>query len=225
MREHTDQPPGAGKLPNVSRSSNFPLRPFVGRDSNITANEDNTHTYLFTTLGDMVKNTKALGYTYQPPGNDDYSAPSATSGWKPWVVFPGIKCTDNTYYIHVALDPDQDGKPLEKEQLPTGKDPIKGYVGMITRLGMGEDNGNGRYINDPIIRRLDATAAAKEVGVDVAHLPMSKPPEKDIWVRQLVFMHDPAKGPSDLQLLEPKDYEGKPGFHPFAVWVYKSPFV
>ena len=49
-------------------SSNFPLRPFVGRDGHITISEDDKFTYHYTTIGNMVVNSKALGYSFAPPG-------------------------------------------------------------------------------------------------------------------------------------------------------------
>ena len=49
-------------------ASNFPLRPFVGRDGPITVAEGDKFTYHYTTIGDMVVNSKVLGYTFAPPG-------------------------------------------------------------------------------------------------------------------------------------------------------------
>lgn len=43
-------------------SSTFPLRPFKGRDGPITLIEGDPNTYEYTNIGDMVVNSKALGY-------------------------------------------------------------------------------------------------------------------------------------------------------------------
>ena len=138
-------------------SSNFPLRPFIGRDGNITAAEGEKFTYRYTTIGNMVINSKALGYTFAPPGNPDYDPPAhKISLEKAPIVFFKAACTDRTAIIHVALNPNKDDKPLEIG--------APGYVGSITRLGMGPDNGNNRCISGYVLRRLEATKAMNDLG-------------------------------------------------------------
>ncbi|RPA78853.1 Di-copper centre-containing protein [Ascobolus immersus RN42] len=50
--------------PEITLTSNFPLRPFV--DNSKSLEYDENREYLFTTIGDMARNTKALGYMYGP---------------------------------------------------------------------------------------------------------------------------------------------------------------
>ena len=103
--------------PEQEWGSNFPLRPFRGREGTITTIEGDRRTYEYTNIGDMVMDSKALGYVYGPPGNPDYVPPGTNVVREervvaPIVFFPGVKCTDKTYMVHVALD-NGDGKKLD----------------------------------------------------------------------------------------------------------------
>jgi hypothetical protein len=181
-------------------SSNFPLRPFVGREGPITVDEGDKFTYRYTTIGNMVISSKALGYAFAPPGNPDYSPPAEnlSHAIAPMILFPGVKCTDKTYVIHVALNPKKDDKPLVVG--------APGYVGSITRLGMGPDNGNNRCITGSVVRRLEATKAMNDVGGLTPHTEV----------------------PLKLQVLEDNGgvrhevpestYKDWPGFKPLVVW-------
>lgn len=103
--------------PTQEWSSNFPLRPFQGREGTITTIEGDRRVYEYTNIGDMVMDCKALGYIYLPPGNPDY-APATKNVIRavaPIVFFPNVKCTDKTYVVHVALD-NGDGRPLDFKQ-------------------------------------------------------------------------------------------------------------
>ena len=56
--------------PEQQYSSNFPLQPFV--DNAKSLNYTDPRVYLYTTIGDMAKDTMALGYLYAPPSSPDY---------------------------------------------------------------------------------------------------------------------------------------------------------
>ena len=56
--------------PEQQYSSNFPLQPFANNAKSI--NYTDPRTYLYTTIGDMAKNTMALEYLYAPPSSPDY---------------------------------------------------------------------------------------------------------------------------------------------------------
>jgi hypothetical protein len=103
--------------PEQEWGSNFPLRPFDGREEIITTIEGDRRVYEYTNIGDMVMDSKALGYIYLPPGNPDYVPPATKKTSRvveraPIVFFPNVKCTDKTYVVHVALD-NGDGKKLD----------------------------------------------------------------------------------------------------------------
>lgn len=56
--------------PEQQYSSNFPLQPFVNNAKNL--NYTDPRVYLYTMIGDMAKDTMALGYLYAPPSSPDY---------------------------------------------------------------------------------------------------------------------------------------------------------
>ena len=56
--------------PEQQYSSNFPMQPFV--DDAKSLNYTDPRVYLYTTIGDMAKDTMALGCLYNPPSSPDY---------------------------------------------------------------------------------------------------------------------------------------------------------
>ncbi|KAL2831463.1 hypothetical protein BDW59DRAFT_157890 [Aspergillus cavernicola] len=55
--------------PQSQFTSNFPLRPFTDSGKNLNYNDPRAFTY--TTVGDMAKDTRVLGYTYALPKNSE----------------------------------------------------------------------------------------------------------------------------------------------------------
>ena len=51
--------------PQQQFTSNFPIKPFTETATNVSYND--ARQYIYTTLGDMAKDTMALGYAYGPP--------------------------------------------------------------------------------------------------------------------------------------------------------------
>ena len=184
-------------------TSNFPLRPFKGREGPIEVIEGDPMEYKYTNIGDMVRNCKTLGYTYWKPGNDDFDVPSENRSDEPApiVLFPNTKCTDKTYTIDVAIDID-DGKPATP--LVVGD---KGYVGRITRLGMGPDSGNNRCIQGGVVRRLEASKAAKDMGKLQAGM--------EIKLKLLVMQDIPGQPDKEIPKTE---YDTWAGFTPLVFW-------
>lgn len=183
-----------------------PLRPFALQknaspkpDAPITVIEGEPDLSKYTTTKDMIQDCKSLGYSYAPPGNPDYkpSPQNVSSARTPMVLFPGTKCTDKTYYIHVALDKD------DSDDLVVGQ---PGYIGSITRLGMGPDNGNDRCIQDGVIRKLEASKAAYEIGLE---------PDSPVQVKLLV-REDQAGFPP--RVVPKSEYKDWPGFTPVVIW-------
>ncbi|KAL7948108.1 hypothetical protein V8C42DRAFT_316712 [Trichoderma barbatum] len=56
-------------------TSNFPLQPFIDNGTNLSY--DDPRRWIYTTIGDMAKDTRALGYVYGVPASPDvYTPPS-----------------------------------------------------------------------------------------------------------------------------------------------------
>lgn len=179
---------------------NFPLRPFAGREGTITTIEGDTRLYAYTNIGNMLMDSKALGYAYAPPGNPDYAPPpeNISHAITPIILFPNVKCTDKTYVIHVALDTG-DGKKLVVGQ--------PGYIGSVTRLGMGPDNGNDRCIKNGVVRRLEAAKAVQDIG--------GLEPNSEVKLKMLVL--EDAAGQPAREVPE-SEYKDWPGFRPLVLW-------
>ena len=181
-------------------TSNFPLRPFKGREGPIDIIEGDPFTYKYTNIGDMVRNCKTLGYTYGPPGNPDYGVKKEhlSLAVAPIVLFPNTRCTDKTYVIHVALDTGDGKKVVPGEP---------GYIGSITRLGMGPDTGNDRCIQGGVVRRLEAGKAVQDIGGMEAG--------SEVKLKLLVMEDGAGKPPREV----PEDeYKDMPGFRPLVLW-------
>ena len=198
----------------VQLSSNFPLWPFVLQDGNMVADEHNAHVYVFTTIGDMVKNSKALGYSYNDPPGQDYSPPTQPHANgrnilevpSPIVMFPGVKCTDKTYTIHLAIDDEQDGQDLTLQDV--GK---PNYIGSVTRLGIGPDNGNDRCVSGGgVVKRLEASHAAYNLGL------LGHDPPPDVKLKQLVI--EGSGFDKDPKVVPHSTWKDMSGFTPLVVW-------
>jgi len=55
--------------PTNQLTARFPLQPFL--DSATRLSYDDPRRWIYTTIGDMAKDTRALGYTYAPPASSD----------------------------------------------------------------------------------------------------------------------------------------------------------
>ena len=187
--------------PGTPWSKSVVLRPFLGHDGGIGYADVIKDPSRYTTIGDMVQNSKALGYSYAPPGNPDYRpAPQNVSlARAPIVLFPNVKCTQKTYVVHVALDPHRDGQPVVAG--------APGYVGSITRLGMGPDDGNDRCIQGSVARRLEACKAATDLG----GIPTDADVPLKLLVRELATAGEWREVPES-------EYKDWPGFRPLLVW-------
>ena len=198
----------------VQWSSNYPLRPFLIQDGNVVADEHNPHVYGYTTIGDMVKNSKTMGYTYDDPPGQDYVKPDqpvfvdgkqTNEVPSPIVLFAEVKCTDKTYTIHVAIDDKQDGQDLTLADV--GK---PNYIGSITRLGMGPVNGNNRCVKEGVVRRLEGTRAAYNLGL------LNRDPPPEVKLKQLVIE---GSGSDKNPTVVPHDtWKTWNGFTPVVVW-------
>lgn len=57
--------------PENQFTSRFPLQPFINNGTSISY--DDTRRWHYTTIGDMAKDTRALGYMYGEPASPDFS--------------------------------------------------------------------------------------------------------------------------------------------------------
>ena len=142
--------------PNQHLTTSMPLRSF--RDGGRAISYDDPRTHLYTTIGDMAKDSKVIQYIYAPPATPDYFAlqklwgnPKPTGGAPvsiveketvlnvkksdlklesvPNIIFKDVECTKESYQIDVFV----------KDAASLSPDPLKNpdYIGRIKRLGMG----------------------------------------------------------------------------------------
>ena len=153
--------------PEQQYSSNFPLQPFIDNAKNFNYNDPRP--WMYTTIGDRAKDTMALGYLYAPPSSPDYislfappkrslapkggnalriiskvdtKADRATLKPKtkgPWVVFPSVACTEDSYAIDIFVADTASTTPNHI----TNPD----YIGRMMRLGMGKGPADGELRN------------------------------------------------------------------------------
>ncbi|EPS43761.1 hypothetical protein H072_2247 [Dactylellina haptotyla CBS 200.50] len=184
--------------PNAKYTYNFPLRPFVGAHANnITISEGDPRAWIHTTLGDMARDCKKLGYIFMPPRvpdlkigtkdqlsalggakemvllgappPSDVSADSATETQrghqKAYVVFDGVRCTDETFVIDVFLKAKSTAALTGSQLASNLTNPY--FVGTSTRIGMGDavsaDSKGQRCIKQGVERPLLVTLIPAEI--------------------------------------------------------------
>lgn len=192
--------------PNNQYTSSFPLQPFINQATDVSY--DDPRRYIYTTIGDMAKDTKALSYLYAPPACPDVFTPtparkaakpsggnsitmpnnaplardSASTKKVPIVLFENVSCTPASYQIDVFTSTAKDLTP----------DPVKNaaFIGRVTRLGMGPSGKtNQDRCNKPTVTRiLDASGVAEELkgcAVGIRHvvtdLSTGKEVSKEEW--------------------------------------------
>ena len=183
--------------PAATFTSGFPLRPFVGADaSGIDPTAPDSWGY--TTIGDLARDSRALGYDFVPPAVPDAAGrPPVLASSPPqehlYVLFAGVRCLRDTYTIDVFAG----------LSAPTPAD-LSGphYVGRMTRLGMGVEDDKGRCVAAGVTRVLDASHNAHELG-----LAAGEPVAVGLIVRDATGRIVPAPEYSEL-----------PGFAPVAAW-------
>ncbi|HEV7883173.1 MAG TPA: tyrosinase family protein [Solirubrobacteraceae bacterium] len=185
-------------------TSNFPLRPFVGpRAAEIDLT--NPDAFVYTTLGDMARDSRALGYDYGPTGEDEAAgrplrpavSARADDGEHLYVLFPDTRCILETYTIDVFVNL-SDPAP---EHMRDGD--ADHFAGRITRLGMGVEDDKGRCVATGVTRVLDATHTARHLGLT---------PDSDVTVGLVVTHLHSGRA------LAPEEYRELPGFEPVVRW-------
>ncbi|KAF2259586.1 Di-copper centre-containing protein, partial [Lojkania enalia] len=174
--------------PNQTYSSNFPLRPFT--DGAKVLSYEESRQYMFTTLGDMAKDTRTMGYIYAPPASPD-AAPLRTQAFGPKAVSQGghavvtsaklmaakgVKVKGDVESVKVPYVVFEDVRcTTESYQinvyLDEGSEAT--FIGQSTRLGMGQgDIRNGGLKNrqrcekSTITRAIEVKQFAKQLEED-----------------------------------------------------------
>ena len=186
--------------PAAAFTSDFPLRPFVGprADRIAPASPD---VWRSTTIGDMARDSRALGYDFAPAAAPrDVSPASATAQGRAaeephlYVLFPGVRCMHDSYAIDVFLDlPDPTPAAVHG----------KHFAGRVTRLGMGVEDTRGRCVRHGVTRVLHTTGAARALGLSPGDA-----------VRVSLLVTDLSNGEPVAQ----SRYEQWPGFAPVVRW-------
>lgn len=182
--------------PTATFTAGFPLRPFLGSTAQRVDFADE-RAYVYTTIGDMARDSRAIGFDYEPPKIPDVTS-LAPDPWLAYlyVLFTEVKCTQDSYTIDVFLNL-ADPQPADITNKP------EHYIGRMTRLGMGIADDKGRCIVKGVTRVLDASANAYALNLT---------PTSTVMLSLLVT--DLTTG----QLLTPEEYAHLPGFTPFWRW-------
>lgn len=187
--------------PAASFTANFPLRPFAGPRAGKVDLAD-PEIFAYTTIGDMAKDSRALGYDYAPPAVPD-STGTAYDEWSNslYIIFNNVHCIQDTYTIDVFLNL-SNPQPEDKH-----RDQLH-YIGRVTRLGMGVPDDKGRCVKDGVTRILDASYNAYYLNLT---------PDSEVAVSQIVT--DVTTG----KQLTPDEYRQLPGFEPIYAWGKTTP--
>ena len=145
-------------------TANYPLHPFAGARAEGFEFTD-PRAFVYTTIGDIAKDSRGLGYDFGPPVLPDFgtsdagpAAGAAAATDELLVLFDDVRCTHDSYAIDAFLNLPQAGPADVDAGNPH-------YVGRISRIGMGQADDNGRCIAQGVRRMLDATATARRLGL------------------------------------------------------------
>jgi len=133
------------------------LQPFMGARA-ASMDEDDPRDYLYTCIGDMARDSRALGYDFD--GLAEIRAELAQDPIRSpqlYLVFEGVRCTLASYEIDIFLD-----QPDATPQEAVTSNPH--FVLRKTHMGMGVADEKGRCIKHGVTRTLNATAAAQRLG-------------------------------------------------------------
>jgi tyrosinase len=185
--------------PAAQYTASFPIQPFMGATAQ-TIEPTDPRPWLATTIGNLARDSRGIGYDFGPPVTPDWEgdSPSDAPSSKPSlsVVFSEVRCTLDSYTIDAFLN--------QSDPLETDADPLnRHYIGRFSRIGMGIEDDKGRCIRHGVIRKLDATPNAEALGLT---------PSSDCSLSLLV--RNIATG----EMLSPEKYRALPGFEGRLVW-------
>jgi tyrosinase len=184
--------------PAAQYTSAFPIQPFIG-SSAATIAEFDPRRWRYTTIGDMARDSRAIGYDYGHPVTPDWRGDA--QAFEPTqsaltVVFSDVRCTLDSYTIDAFLN---QSAPNSADVDPLNKH----YIGRFSRIGMGLEDDKGRCIRHGVTRQLDATPNARALG-----LASGSACDLSLLVRKL------ATG----ETVSPEVYRSLPGFEGRLVW-------
>lgn len=214
--------------PAAQYTASFPIHPFAGATAQ-KIHETDPRLWIYTTIGDLARDSRGIGYDFGPPvtpdwlgdspsdttrgqtstqphplASPDWSGQSSSSGVHSnptlSVVFSGVRCTLESYTIDAFLNQDA---PLDQDVDPLNQH----YIGRFSRIGMGLQDDKGRCIRYGVTRKLDATLTAAALGI----IPTSNC-SLSLLVRNI------ATG----ETLTPEQYRSLPGFDGRLVWSVPS---
>lgn len=183
--------------PAAMYTASYPLQPFVGPQAR-EVDEADPRRFIYTTIGDMAKDSRSLGYDFQ--GFEAVRlalAPTETFAHQLTVAFEGVRCTYDSYAIDIFLGLKEPPKPED------AKTANPHFLTRMMRLGMGMTDDKGRCVKDAVTRIIDASRTARDLGLD---------PSATVPVHIIV-----TEVRSGRQLTE-AEYTQLPGFTPRAIW-------
>jgi tyrosinase len=141
--------------PAATFTARFPIQPFIGPRAEAVDFTDR-RSYRDTTIGDLVRDSRALGFGYAPTHSPDFPGPiladapvQSPEAASLYVVFSDVRCTHDSYAIDAFLN-------LDAPALTDVDAAHPHYVGRFMRLGMGVADDKGRCITRGVTRVLDA---------------------------------------------------------------------
>jgi hypothetical protein len=201
--------------PAATYTAAFAIHPFSGpRATRLEFLDPNA--FLYTTIGDLAKDSRALGYDFAPPVDRDFGtgpaaaapgrvlrgglAAAAVEELELLAIFDEVRCTRESFAIDVFID------QADAAQGDVGADNPH-YVGRLSRIGMGREDTRGRCIRKGVPRILDATETAVRLGISSDTLPSLT-----------VVVTDLATG----AVVPQESYRDLPGFEGRLVWARRG---
>lgn len=164
--------------PGAQYTGQTQLQPFTGPLAQ-TVDFSTDKAWAYTSIGQMAQDSRRLGYDYGPPVSPQYKAktgnavacsqskakastaapePAALAAG-PWVVFDGVRCTQDSYTIDVFV---QMEAPAPSDVGPH----CAHYVGRFSRIGMGVEDDKGRCITTGVSRMMSARRNIADLCID-----------------------------------------------------------
>ncbi len=146
-------------------TAGYPIRPFIGPMAQQVDFSD-PRAWRYTAIGDLAQDSRRLGYDFAAPKYADVkpeivhavAAANGGVGQALYVLFEGVRCTQNSYLVDVFLNAPEAGTDDAHLDNPH-------YVGRISRIGMGIGDDKGRCVRHGVTRVLNANRAAMALGI------------------------------------------------------------
>eukprot|EP00039_Didymoeca_costata_P030200 m.28312 g.28312 ORF g.28312 m.28312 type:complete len:676 (+) comp7993_c0_seq1:98-2125(+) len=188
----------------------YGLKPFVGKLGD-EIDYSNPNLWMYTTIGDVMGDSRAMGYTFDEPEHPDIMKDGIDvkdfTNKALMVSFKNVLCTIDSFTVWIFANI---ANPTPDDTLATGnvndgaQKPIK-----RSTVGMGEKDKGGRCIKNPVVRKFDATkwAIANQIFPDAS--------SDDDGVKAFTYLvHNDTK----QHWLSKKELEEYPGLIPHFAW-------